>query len=86
MISIKTASGLELTFPRKKLDDWETMKLLRDIDKGEDFKLIDLCERLFDDDIEKIKEHVKDEDGDVTFTAMAEEIALIFSAVKELKN
>lgn len=87
MISVITASGLKIEFPRKKLDDWETVKLLRKIDDGEEFLIIDLADKLFGvDGVEKIKDHVRDDSGDVSFTSMVAEINGIFEAVKELKN
>lgn len=86
MIRVTTDSGLTMDFAEDKLDDWDTVKLLAEVDQGEDYKIVYAAERIFGDDIELIKEHVRTNDGIVRFSSMITEIRDIFGKVGELKN
>lgn len=83
---VKTETGLEIEFDESKLDDWDTVEILMDIDNGSQARIVDLAKRVFPNDLDKIKAHVLKNEGRVSFSGMSKEIYDIFNSVEKLKN
>lgn len=79
----KTPSGFEFEINKDALDNWEFLEKLSDLEDGDDAQIVGIARILLGKEgVERLKEHVRDEKGKVTFTAMTEELTAVFEAVK----
>lgn len=83
----KLKDGFEVEVDEKAVDDWEYLKLLRRIDKGESSLIIDASEILLggEEQVDRLAEHLKVE-GRTSILSMIEALQEIMSSVNELKN
>ena len=87
MVTGKTESGFEFELKKEALDDYELVEVLHKIDKGEFGLVPEMVERLLgEEQKEKLKEHVRDENGKVSASRLLDEVMQIFRANKETKN
>lgn len=86
MIKSTTGTGFEFEIDERALDNYELLELLNDVDENP--LLITKVTKILigAEASEKLKDHVRDEDGFVSIEAMSKEIGDIFKASKELKN
>ncbi len=82
-----TSTGFEYKLDDEVLDDWELLKLLKKIDKGEGDLIIDLVPRLLgDEQAQQLENHLIKLEGKVKISSMSREIGEIMNGSKELKN
>lgn len=87
MITGKTESGFEYKLEDDATDDYELLEILIDIDKGNYIGITDMVERLLgNEQKEKLKEHLRKENGKISTKQMLKEIMEIFKGSKEGKN
>lgn len=83
----KTESGFEFELNEEALDDYELLEVLHKIDKG-DFGLVpEMVDRLLgEEQKEKLKTHLRNEEGKVSANRLLDEVMQIFNANKTTKN
>ena len=87
MINGITESGFEFQLEDEALDDYELIEELRKVDKGDIACIVDVVDRLLGkEQKEKLKEHLRKENGRVSASGMFDEVTQIFNASKEIKN
>lgn len=75
----KTESGFEYSLDPEALDDYELLEELCAIDNGDTSRITVAAERLLgNEQMKKLKEHLRNEKGRVPATKMVEEITQIF--------
>lgn len=87
MITGKTESGFEFKLAEGIEDDWEFLKLIRKVNDDASF-VIDVAQKLLgDEQLEKLEEHCKDENGKVAVSKINDEItSMLEKAGEEVKN
>lgn len=87
MITGKTESGFEFELDEGSLDDYELLEDICDMDNGDPLKITAIAKRLLGkEQMQALKEHVRNEEGRVSAARVTEEIAQIFSSQSEVKN
>ena len=87
MFTGKTSSGFEFSLQDEVLDDYELLEDLCEMDEGDMTKTISVLNRLLGtEQKERLKEHLRMENGRVPASKMMNEIGEIFRNVKEGKN
>lgn len=87
MIRGKTETGFEFEVEETVLDDYELIESLREVDKGNVMYIVDVVDMLLGAEQKSaLKEHLRKENGKITFTDMCNEVVRIFNASKEIKN
>ena len=87
MISGKTNSGFAFELSEDVLDDYELLEVLCAVDAGEYGKVPEVVKLLLGDEQKnKLKEHIRKENGKVSATLMLSEVTDIFNSTKSLKN
>lgn len=86
MLKGKTSTGFEFSIPKNTLDNYELVEAVGDIDTNPlaVTKVVNLL--LGKEQKEQLKEHVRDEKGIVTTTALMAEIEDIFKTQSEVKK
>ena len=83
----KTETGFSFNIDPDVLDDWETVKILRKIDKGETAMIVDAIERILGEELEtKLETFIQKRDGKVSASAMTKEFVEILNSIKDGKN
>lgn len=83
----KTSTGFEYELSDSIKDDWNLLKLLRKIDKGEAQCIIDVSFRLLgDEQEERLEKFLEEKEGDVKASSMIREISEILNSNKTTKN
>lgn len=83
----KTTSGFEYELDESALDDYELLEELCELDAGDTSKTISVLNRLLgNEQKERLKEHLRMENGRVPASKMMLEMGEIFNSVKEGKN
>lgn len=83
----KTSSGFEYELNEEALDDYELLEDLCEMDAGNMAKMSSVMNRLIGtEQKERLKEHLRMENGRVPASKMMNEIGEIFGNVKEGKN
>lgn len=85
MIKGKTKSGFNYHIDENILQDYELLEAIAETEKNPIF-ITKVVRMLLGDDIDKLKEHVRDENGHVSIEKMNVEITEIFKAQKKLKK
>ena len=86
MLKGKTSTGFEFAIQKNTLDNYELVEALGDIDT-DPFVLTKVVNLLLGkEQKEQLKEHVRDEEGIVTTTALMAEIEDIFKTQNEVKK
>lgn len=80
-------NGFRYRIPDEKLDDYELLELLAEIDSGNNTLIIKVAPYLLGkEQTDKLKEHIRGENGVVSATKMFEAIGEILTGSKEGKN
>lgn len=83
----KTTSGFEFELQQEALDDYELLEALYKIDKGELGVIPEVAKRLLgEEQNNRLKNHLRGENGRVSSAKFIAEIMDIFKVSKELKN
>lgn len=83
----KTESGFSFNIDQDALDDWEVVKILRRIDKGETALIVDAIEKILGEELEsKLESFIRKRDGKVSASAMTKEFVEILNSIKDGKN
>ena len=83
----KLNDGFEIELRNEVFDDWEYLEVLTDIDEGETGLVVKAARKLLGKDgVKMLKEHLRDENGKVSGTAMVVAIQELMESVKEVKN
>ena len=83
----KTKSGFEFAVDPAVFDDWEILEKLNDIDNGNSALMVDVARQVLgQEQLDALKEHVREEHGKVSITAMGEALGEIFEACNTSKN
>lgn len=79
--------GYEVQLSDNIANDWNFLKVLRKIDKGETSLIVDAAEMLLggEEEVDKLAKHLKT-DGRTSIEAMVTAITELMESVKELKN
>ncbi|MCR8969272.1 hypothetical protein [Facklamia sp. 7083-14-GEN3] len=86
MITGKTKTGFKYEIDDKQLNNYELLEFFAEVDENP-FLLPKAMKMLLGkDQMDKLKEHVRDKDGIVDAEVISKEIADIFSESKEVKN
>lgn len=83
MKEIVMKDGFKIELDDTALDDYELLEDLADIDEGKRVKVISAVNRLFGDQVEAVKDHLRDKKGKVTTTAMMEVILEVIKALSK---
>lgn len=83
---MKTKTGFEYEIKEENLDNWDLLKGLREIDKGNEQYIVDVLPLLLGkEQAERLEEHVR-KDGKVKVTDILAEFEDIMSSKNEAKN
>ena len=86
MIKGKTTSGFEYKLSKDDLDNYELMEVLAEAEENGALLPKAFVMLLGKEQLEKLKKHLKNENGIVPFSKMTEEIMEIMQSQKETKN
>lgn len=85
MIKGKTKSGFNYHIDENILQDYELLEAIAETERNPIF-ITKVVRMLLGDDTDKLKEHVRDENGHVSIEKMNVEITEIFQSQKKLKK
>lgn len=87
MIKGTTKSGFEFEIQEEVFDDYELLETLVDADNGDNMAIFRSIDMILDrTQKNKLKEHVRNEDGRVPASAMVQELMEIMEASNAGKN
>lgn len=83
----KLSDGYEAEINESCLNDWNFLKLLRKIDKGESGLIVDAAEIFLggEEEVDRLAEHIQ-EDGFVAADKMVTAISELMESINESKN
>lgn len=84
MIKGTTSSGFKFEIDEKQLKNYEFVELISEVDENE-LLMPKILKMLLGDQVEALKDHVRDEDGIVPIEKMVQEIKDIFGNT-QVKN
>lgn len=85
-ITGKTKTGFEYNIDKKMLNDYELLEEIDNIGKSP-LIIIKLLKRLLkEEQLEKLKEHIRNEEGIVPIDKMEKELIDIFDGINEIKK
>ena len=83
----KLKDGFEIEISESVTDDWEFLEVLSGIDEGETGLIVKAAKMLLGNEgVKALKEHLRDENGKVSSTAMIAALEELMESVNELKN
>ncbi len=86
VITGKTKTGFEYEIDKKILNDYELLEEIDNIGKNPVI-IIRLLKRLLkEEQLEKLKEHIRNEEGIVPIDKMEKELIDIFDGINEIKK
>lgn len=86
MINGKTASGFEYTLDPDKLNDYELLEKIGEMEENP-FTLTSIVNMVLGkEQAKKLKDHIRSENGTVPIEKMTAEITEIFNTQPEVKN
>ena len=85
MIKGKTKSGFNYHIDENVLQDYELLEAIAETEKNPIY-ITKVVRMLLGDDVDKLKDHVRDDKGHVSIEKMNVEITEIFEAQKKLKK
>ena len=86
VITGKTKTGFEYKIDKKILNDYEFLEEIDNIGKNP-LIIIKLLKRLLkEEQLEKLKEHIRNEEGIVPIDKMEKELTDIFDGINEIKK
>ncbi|UQR01283.1 hypothetical protein LQ057_02885 [Enterococcus gallinarum] len=86
MIKGKTNSGFKYSIEKKRLDNYELLEVINEVDENPTLIPKALKLLLGQEQANALKEHVRDEDGIVPAEKMIEELGNIFQNQAQTKN
>lgn len=86
MITGKTKSGFEYAISEKRLNNYELVEVLAEVDENPLLLPKTVVMLLGKEQAQKLKKHLRDEEGFVSTDKIGEEIAEIFQNQSEIKN
>lgn len=86
MIEGKTDSGFVYSIEKKRLDNYELLEVITEVDENPTLIPKALKLLLGQEQASELKEHVRDEDGIVPAEKMVEELGNIFQNQAQTKN
>ena len=87
MIEGATSTGFQFKIEDDAADDYELVEVLTEIDNGEWQKVTEMTTRLLGpEQRDALKEHVRGENGRVSFKEICNEVGEIFVAANKTKN
>lgn len=86
-MTVKLSDGYEVIIDERRLNDWNLLKMLRGIDKGETALITDVAEALLggEENADALADHLAI-DGITSIDAMVGALREILEAANELKN
>lgn len=81
-----TKSGFEWDIDVQKLDDWEILEQLSDMEEGNMLSAPKFLKKLLGGHSKELVEHCRQEDGVVPTKKVLDEVFDIFGSLKEGKN
>lgn len=79
--------GFEAEIIEENVGDWEFLEILSDIDEGETGLIVKAARKMLGrDGVDRLKNHLRKEDGRVGITEMVEAFNELLTSVNELKN
>lgn len=86
VITGKTKTGFEYNIDKKILNDYELLEEIDNLGKNPVI-IIKLLRRLLQEEqLEKLKEHIRNEEGMVPIDKMEKELEDIFNGINEIKK
>ncbi|MGY4105133.1 hypothetical protein ACWOA0_05865 [Ignavigranum ruoffiae] len=85
MIKGQTKSGFKYEIEEKRLENYELMEVISKVD-SQPLLLPKVIDLLLGEDADKLKDHVRDEDGIVSAEKLFGEIEEIFASQTQVKN
>ena len=83
----KTPSGFEFEISERRLNNYELLELIGEVDEGNGQAFPKVLKLLFGDDQAKsFKDHLREEDGIVPTDKIADELKSVFETVQEIKK
>ena len=83
----KLMDGFDIEISESVTDDWEFLEVLSGIDEGETGLIVKAAKMLLGNEgVSALKEHLRDEKGKVSSTAMITALEELLESVNELKN
>lgn len=83
----KLKDGFEIEISESVTDDWEFLEVLSGIDEGETGLIVKAAKMLLGNEgVKALKEHLRNENGKVSSTAMIAALEELMESVNELKN
>lgn len=83
----KLGDGFEIEISESVVDDWEFLEVLSGIDEGETGLIVKAAKMLLGNEgVKDLKEHLRNENGKVSSTAMITALEELMESVNELKN
>lgn len=86
MIKGKTRTGFKYELDEARLDDYEIVEMLADFDNDPSVMSKLLSMLMGDDQVKALKEHLRGENGVVSFSGMMNEVIDIFQNDTEVKK
>lgn len=86
-MKVTLSDGFEVEIDEKHFNDWNMLKMLRGIDKGEAALVVDVAEILLggEEQVDALAKHLE-VDGVTTINSMVEAMREIMESATELKN
>lgn len=86
-MTVKLSDGFEVEIDERHLNDWNLLKKLRGIDKGETSLVVDVAEILLggEENLEALAKHLE-VDGVTSIDSMVNALREIMESATELKN
>lgn len=78
--------GFALDIDDKKLDDYELMEALTDIDKGKAARITDAVDILLGEEKKRLFEHIREEKGYVSMEVVQNALLEVITGLKNGKN
>lgn len=78
--------GFSLDIDDKKLDDYELMEALTDIDKGKAARITDAVDILLGEEKSRLFEHIREEKGYVSMEVVQNALLEVITGLKNGKN
>ena len=83
----ETKSGFKFEISERRLNNYELLELIGEVDEGQGQVFPKVVKLLFGDEQAKVfKDHLREEDGIVPNDKMADEIKSVFESVNGLKK
>lgn len=86
MIKGKTSTGFEYKISKARLENYELMELLGELENNSLVLPRVVISLLGKEQTEKLKEHLREKDGTVSTEKMTNELQDIFESQQDLKN